>query len=141
MDKIRIENNKYISYPFVNYVKSELSKLIKSSINKSQTKNLDLYFSKLFEDKSVKYNTRQLIEMGANNLVIVPFPQYYLIEINNNIKIPLTDYKLIDVCKLINDGNVELKGISIFDNCILFMTNNIDFFYHKWRTQNVNISV
>ena len=141
MNKLRIDNNQKIPYSFVQYLKSELSKIIKVNIDDSKIKQLDIYFNELLNGYNAYYTTRQIIEMGANNLTITIFPQYYLIGIDGNMLLPQTDIKLLDACKLINDGNVELKGFPIFNNCINFISDNIDYFYYKWSKQNVNLSV
>ena len=133
MKKIKISKDSSIPYEYVSYVSETLKRLIISSIDDRVAKKTDRYFSELFSDKNINWNTKQIITFGANNLTIKIFPKYYVIDINDNICIPTTKYKIKAVCKLINDGNLEVKEYPIFDDCIDNVAEMSDMLYHKWR--------
>ena len=75
----------------------------------------DEYFKNenIWKDK-ISYNAIDIIAYGANNLSYQKNGDNYIIEINPNVLLPKTFFKIDDLCRSINYGNLEIPPCPIF---------------------------
>lgn len=70
--------------------------------------------------------TDDILIGSAYNLIVVKRGVDYVIKIDDNVKIPHTNTKFIDIVKLINYGNTELKPYPIYTEMMDYFANNIN---------------
>lgn len=80
-----------------------------------------------------KISTRDIIIAGANNLDYTKSESNFIITINNNIFTPGLDrIKLQSICKLINFGNLEIKGYPIFTDTFDYFAESIQDYVDRY---------
>lgn len=56
----------------------------------------------------------------------------YIIEINPNEIAPKTSAKLIDICSLINYGNLDMPPYSIFEDTFRYIASHLSDLYNEY---------
>ncbi len=76
-----------------------------------------------------KSNTVHVILQGLSHIKIEEYGSYYRLRVDENLMIPGTIIRVYDICNLVNDGNLEVQGISIFDKSFEYIRDNIKTLY------------
>lgn len=79
-----------------------------------------------------RYGLHKIVNMSINNLISYKFNDFYVITIDNNAILPNTEFKLIDMCKLINYGNLDISGTMIYTQAFKYINDNINDLYKKF---------
>ena len=134
------DSNNIIDVDFGRWLQSLIRIKLISSINKDKLIQLDNYFT---NDASIRrlynklYYTKDLIILAANNLVCSGTKGAITIKIKNNVFVPGYDrLNLSEAIKLINFGNLSVKGCFLFTNVFDYFSDNINqyvrYFYRLW---------
>jgi hypothetical protein len=107
------------------YIRYEVLK----NINNRQLLEIDRYVeeSQLLENYkigNIQFNSKRILLMSINNLVFHKGKDFYTIEINN-IAYPGYAITLKNICKLVNFGNMDIKGYPIITNAFNHITDNL----------------
>jgi hypothetical protein len=121
-----------IDKDFIKWLKSNMSDKIKSSIDE---KKLIRWNDYLNSGEVIEFTSRknilakEVIYLGADNLVVSELPNKFIISINNKKFVNgLKMVKIDTLCKLINYGNASIKGYPIFSDVFNEVANNIDMY-------------
>lgn len=109
---------KYNKVRFIKFLIKKLVGLLCEKVNLKKLKDFDNY---LKEKKIKKVKGKKVFFLAINHIVY----KNSKIQINESILYPGTDYKLIDLCKLLNYGNLEFEGYPIFSTVFDFISDNI----------------
>ena len=71
---------------------------------------------------------KTILIYGINHLHYTETSEKIIIKMNYYLNCPNIDAKLYDICKLVNYGNLNIKGYPIFTNVFKHILNNIDFY-------------
>lgn len=115
---------------FAGWLKENIRQQLIASINIKKLQSWDIFLNKQSSYKSIykkKIIPADIIIAAANNLVIKSSESKYSIMINPNIfTFGLDRVKLSSLCRLINYGNQEIKGYSIFTEVFKHFSDNIE---------------
>ena len=67
------------------------------------------------------------------------FDNLFIIEIDNNVNFLNTDYNLYELCKLIEYGNINIKGSHIYSDCFDFIRNHMQTLINIYKFQRGDI--
>lgn len=129
--QIPIKINRFnIDIRFIKWLMPYIKHQILKNINNRQLYVIDKYIedSLLLEEyklKNIKFSSRKAIMLAINNLIINKRKDAYEIEIDNNILYPGYSISLENICKLINLGNMDIKGYPIIINAFNHITDNL----------------
>lgn len=79
-------------------------------------------------------NVIDILVQGALNLRYLKNDGNYLICIDKNQLIPGTFIKIVDICKLVDYGNLGLKGLKIFDSIMREVEENIEDYIRDYKS-------
>jgi len=131
---LRIENCNDVG--FIKYLIRYLQTYIQANIKSEKLYWLQMYINSLpiFKGKLRKFiSCREIIIIGAYNLVYKKYEAYYEITIDENQKIFGLDAKLNDACRLINYGTMSVQGYPIFSDAFNNVEDNIADLYQKYK--------
>lgn len=121
---------------FIMWLKVKIRDKIISDIDCKKLIKWDEYFNTNNVYKSIykkKLYTRDLITAGATNLDFTKSESTFTIFVNRNVFTPGLDrIKLETVCKLINFGDLEIKGYSIFTDTFDYFADNIQIYVDRY---------
>lgn len=79
---------------------------------------------------------KEIIYKGANLIRVREIPKKFIIEINPNVIMPgVKAKKVVTLCKLINYGNMEIKGYPIFSDTFTMIAENINAYIDLYAIQ------
>ena len=102
-------------FPNMIFVKSNMRKI--SSIDKYLQETI-------FLDKH-KYSAKQAINVVLKNIVYKTDGKTAIIEIDSAAIFPFYTFKVKDIAKLIDNGNLEIKGTHIFSELFSYIKDNM----------------
>lgn len=79
-----------------------------------------------------QYGLQKIVQMSIDNLIDYKYNDTYIITIDNNTILPNTDFKLVDICQLINYGNLDVPGTMIYTKSFKYVNDNINDLYKKF---------
>ena len=124
-------------YKFIVYIKGEMQSYIEHSIISNRLVPFDQYFADnedIFSENNKILSAKQIVLLGSQNFVIKEFPERYEIFIDKNKVMPnFNQFKIYDLCCLINDGNLELQPYPIFNECVNYINQHINDLYYVWE--------
>ena len=82
----------------------------------------------LIESLKINNSSRDIIEYGLNNLFISDNGTEYIVRVDNNLLVPDTNQNLLIVIKLIEYGNLEVKGINLISQAFSYVVMQIQNF-------------
>lgn len=112
----------------IKYVQSEIRIQSKSKAFLS----LDNALNSVAEFQSIykkKYSSREIVLTATYNLVYNLYDNKCVIEINPNVYYAGTHVRLIDLCKLINFGTLNVRGSHIFTDVFDAINKHQKHFY------------
>lgn len=80
----------------------------------------------------VRLNSADILVAYFNNLIILENEEQFTIQVNPVANVPRTLLKLKDIAKLINDGNLDLKGLHVVDKIFDKIADNIRSYYQLY---------
>lgn len=107
---------------------------IRTTLDTKQLIRFDAYLNNEdiidYADRSNRLVSSKDILIGSTyNLVVIKDKDKYIIQLDNNINIPNTYAKFIDIVKLINYGNLALPAYPIYDNMMDYFAENLLEYY------------
>ena len=136
--EIPIQIDKFkIDIRFIKLLIPYIKHNILQNINNIQLSNIDRYVEESnilndYKTKNVTFKSRRIIIMAINNLTVNKGKDYYIIEIDNNIIYPGYSITLENLCKLINFGNMDIKGYPIITNAFNHITVNVRGYFNRY---------
>ena len=105
-------------------------RLFYSRLDRKRCEPFQLY---LEEKYSKKINLDHILSVSLKNLMVKKSGCEYIIHIDSNIKAPEIPAKLIDICALINYGNLALNPYPIFDIVMDRLSEEIPSLYTQYK--------
>lgn len=129
------------SYPdeFVDYLIIQLQKRFLKTLEVNKLKELEDYLNSVPKYKSIfiKYlKAKDICIAGIYNISADRTKTNLRLYINPNVKYYGTNIKLVDLCKFINNGNLQCPGYPIFSESFNYIKNNIEKYYLKYLFEN-----
>lgn len=110
---------------FIMHIINLFPSIVFSKENQRKIKSIDKYLQENIFTGRRKYSTKQIINIVLKNIVYHTDGRTATIEISNTAVFPFYVIKVKDVAKLINDGNLEIKGTHIFSDMFKIVKVNI----------------
>ena len=110
---------------FIMHVINLFPSIVFSKENQRKLKAIDKYLQENVFTGRRKFTTKQIINIVLKNMVYHTDGRNATIEISNTAVFPFYIIKVKDVAKLINDGNLEIKGTHIFSDLFNTVKENI----------------
>ncbi len=123
-----IVDNKYVTMSFIKFLKRRMLGWVALNLNRKRLTIFDEYFKSsdfIRLSNNVTVSSRQVIIMSMTNLIHKRYDTVTHIFVNPNICYPGTNIKLVDLCKIINFGNMSVEGYPIFTETFDHFHNNI----------------
>lgn len=121
------------------YVIPEINLVFSYKLNHARCLNWTKYFQTIDlgwitykNNKKVIPSAYEVLIAGIKNLRVLDCANHYIIEINPNEIAPKTRAKLIDICNLINYGNLEMPAYPIFEDTFNEVLINLPNLYEKY---------
>lgn len=108
-----------------NFIPEKLLNYVVLNLNEEKVSSLDEY---LIESLKINNSSRDIIEYGLNNLFISDNGTEYIVRVDNNLLVPDTNQNLLIVIKLIEYGNLEVKGINLISQAFSYVVMQIQNF-------------
>ena len=107
-------------------------------INDEICSKFDEFFHSNIERNNRKLLTKNIILSGLYNIVYKKYNNYYIISINDNIKVPYyNNLKLYNLCELIDKGNLMISGTDIFQKIFKTAKRRLKIYYNLY--QNIQV--
>lgn len=122
---------------FIDYLIKTIQKMVLSKCDNKHLSKWKKYLSEnaLFTSKlKTKISVRDIIVSGVYNLKYRNLGSYGFLEIDPNIKIVNTYYTVSSVCKLINDGNLQVDGVKSFTDTFKYTSDNLEDIHQSYLT-------
>lgn len=122
---------------FCEYLIGMMREYLLTEIDKMQTKRFDDYIKEKGIIKSIYRNgktpmVKDILVASTSHLIVNKVNSNYIIKLNPNAKIPNTSAKFIEIIKLVDEGNLEVKRYPIYSDMTDFFAKNLYYFYNKW---------
>lgn len=108
-----------------NFIPEKLLNYVVLNLNEEKVSSLDEY---LIESLKINNSSRDIIEYGLNNLFISDNGTEYIVRVDNNLLVPDTNQNLLIVIKLIEYGNLEVKGINLISQAFSYVVMQLQNF-------------
>lgn len=131
--KLVIEKTDKYNLSFVKWLRDEIETELTASINSGELSRIQKYINTQLTDTPI--NILHVLLMGIKYLSVKEINGYFHITIDEFKMYGNTKFKLLNLCKLINYGNLECKGCYIFSNVFDRITNRIDNYYNLYVNQ------
>lgn len=124
MDLVIYKQKTFLAVDFIDYLCRLIQQLLLSS-------HIDFrLFNQYFIDNFQTEITAQNILINAGqNLQVLDFTEIIIIQINENVLFRNSQIRLIDLCKLLNYGTLDIQGTNIFSDTFDYIANNINQIY------------
>lgn len=121
---VKTDNSDFINY-LIQILRYKIKVICLYSYNDSLN-NLLLFIT------NNQYSLQKIVNISINNIVTYRYNDSSIITIDNNTVLPNTDFKLVDICKLINYGNLDISGTMIYTNAFKYVNDNINNLYKRF---------
>ena len=95
-------------------------------------KIVDNYTNYLSERYGKFVSAKLILILGIKSLIIGKTGNDYYIQINPDIFVPKLPAKLINICALINYGNLEVSPYNIFDQIMIKLADMLPQLYREY---------
>lgn len=132
-----VVDNKHINKGFIPFIKKKLFAYMSTITDTKKLHKYDeLFHSKEFLKMSNNtiISSRQVIVMGMTNLIHKRYETNTQIFINPNINYPGTNLRIVDLCKIINYGNMSIDGYPILTMTFDYVQSNIGKYIDRYTT-------
>ena len=86
-------------------------------------------FLQVFKDEFKYFSINSMLILASQNLMISDYDSYIIIQINPNVYLPGSYSRLIDACRLLNYGTLDIQGTYIFSDTFDYIASNINQIY------------
>lgn len=120
---------------FFDFVKTKIKNYFYQILNIKRLEPFEIFINKNPKYYSLfkKYISALDICISAiYNIVVIRYGENIVLKIDENSVVPNTNIKLINLCKLINEGNLVLKAYPIFTEIFDYVKNNIEKIYAEY---------
>ena len=131
---IRDEENKYTD-DFFEFVKYKMREYFYSHLEYKKLEPFDIFINEMQKYQSIFKKHISAYDICISvlyNVIVLRFGKNIVLKIDENAVIPNTNRKLIELCKLINEGNLVLKAYPIFTDIFNYVKNNIEEIYIEY---------
>ena len=131
---IILDNKKEYTNDFLNYVIRMMFMVGLSQLNniKEKLPAIDQYLGKIYNSRRTFFSY-QIIISGLKNIIFKRTDKDIVLKIDDITKVPyLPNVTLVSVCKLIDEGNIEIEPTHIFRDVFSYVKENIDNIYERY---------
>ena len=114
----------------INYIPEKLFNYVVLNLNEEKTSSLDEY---LYKNLKIKNSSRDIIEYGLNNLFISDTGAEFLVMIDPTLNVPDSTENLLSVIKLIDYGNLEVRGLNLVSKAFDYVVMQVQNFVKVYR--------
>ena len=114
----------------INYIPEKLFNYVVLNLNEEKTSSLDEY---LYKNLKIKNSSRDIIEYGLNNLFISDTGAEFLVMIDSTLNVPDSTENLLSVIKLIDYGNLEVRGLNLVSKAFDYVVMQVQNFVKVYR--------
>ena len=100
-------------------IKRKLLEYFRLNLNVDKVKLWDNYLSTIGVNHKLNYVLRYIVD----NLILTLNGSTYIIKINKNLQ--LDNYNLDELARLIDKGNMEIKGTNLFTDGFEYLRNEV----------------
>ena len=126
MEIVIYKSKTFIADDFLDYILNLIKLyLLDSNIDFTAFTN---YFQKNYSDITVQ----DILLQATKYLEIINYQDIVIIQINPNIQFKDLSFKLIDLCKMLNYGTIDIQGTNIFSDTFDYISNNINQIYFNY---------
>ena len=133
--ELRIKDgNSTFTDDFIVYLIREIRYYLPLKINKRKLIKWDDYLNSIGITTTDKYkiSSYNVLLAGAHSLTYKKIDDEYIINIDNNAYMPYITESIDTLCKLINYGNVELKGVYVLTETFEYFSKNVNKYFDKY---------
>lgn len=126
--------NKY-DVEFIDVLIRKIRNLFFERLNRNKLIPFEVFINENPEFNSLykkSFSAYEICLTAMYNLKVIKYGIMYNIEIDSTAKLPGTDIKLIQLCELINDGNLVLKAYPIFSDVFKEIQSKIEEYYAEY---------
>lgn len=127
MDLVIYRQKSFIAYDFIDYVCNVIRQLLLSSGIDFQAFNN--YFSMNYD---TDISAQSILVNASLNLTVKNYQQIAIISIDENVNYNNSQIRLIDLCKLLNYGNLDIQGTKVFSDTFDYVAHNIHQIYFNY---------
>lgn len=117
---LKTKKDYFSKYFLKNKVKDLLKKLLISRSIKYKDSKLNTYLN-----DNYKIDLKKIINIFVKNIHLIETKKEYILELN---EYKINDINLITFINLIDFGNMNIKGINLFNSSLSDLKNNIDIY-------------
>ena len=122
-----IERTALIKDDFIAFLIAMIkSRLVSFKVDESR-------FRKMFDSYNQDISAENIIIQAAKNLKVYTFNYQYIIRIDESVLYNNKSIRLIDLCKLLNYGNLEVEGCHIFTDTFNYIADNINNLFNEYN--------
>lgn len=136
--KIVMDNRIDYTNFFEKFISSKMIEFLRLNCSEEMNVRLSSIESYIKDNYNIVVSSKGLIEMAFNNLIVIKDNISYNLMLNNNIMVPKTVYKLDTFIRLIEYGNLDVKGTNIVNNTFKYIKNNIRLLYNVYQFNGGN---
>lgn len=132
-----ITANKHIDDYFIEWLIDRIRFEILGNIDEEQLNNFNSVVNqqqlfKRVDNRNIKFDIRKAIVMSLQNIRYRKIKNVYIIEISSDTIYPHYLVKLSTLCKLLNYGNVNIKGYPIYTEAFTRVKSNLRGYYKQY---------
>lgn len=125
---------------FCKWLITKMQEYIRGSIDKRKLEKFDTYFNENVKlnwiDGRQRYlSTYDLLIIGTYNLVISKSASTYIIQLSTTALYPNSYNKIINLIKLVNNGNLVLQNYPIYDTMMKHFADELDDYYNEYQME------
>lgn len=125
---------------FCKWLITKMQEYIRGSIDKRKLEKFDTYFNENVKlnwiDGRQRYlSTYDLLVIGTYNLVISKSASTYIIQLSTTALYPNSYDKIINLIKLVNNGNLVLQNYPIYDTMMKHFADKLDDYYNEYQME------
>ena len=129
-------DHKYDYPSFIAFLKRRLMGYVAQHVNRGKLMVLDEYFKsdsflELYGTNNVSAYT--VIRLSLTNLTYTHFPSYAILSVNDKVLYPGTNIRLVDLCKIINYGNLSVEAYPIVTDTFRHFSTHIKQYVNKYE--------
>ena len=126
------------SRSFCVWLIQQIQECLMYTFNNQKVAVIETYINQHYKSPYVNHiSVYQVLMFAVNNLVINTYGNYFTISINSNVKYGLTNFKIIELCNLIQYGILGLTRYPILVYIFNFISSNLDKQYQKYLQETM----
>lgn len=126
------------SRSFCIWLIQQIQECLMYTFNNQKVAVIETYINQHYKSPYINHiSVYQVLMFAVNNLVINTYGNYFTISINSNVKYGLTNFKIIELCNLIQYGILGLTGYPILVYIFNFISSNLDKQYQKYLQETM----